>query len=81
MTDGVAYLFLNSHEVTVQEVFDQGGALEELCLWCHTCDPKGEATTTFDYRYFTDHAVVVGHAYSDMWRTALMRAERHCGFK
>ena len=32
----------NGHEMEIQCFYEQGGGIEELFLWCHTCDPEGD---------------------------------------
>lgn len=33
---------VNGHDMEIQPFTGQGGGLEDLFLWCHQCDPRGD---------------------------------------
>lgn len=78
-TMNYANVMLYDHPMTISEVFEQGGGLEEITIWCHRCDPTGAKTINVEYRDFADVGELsVGlTALSAMWRTAFLQAERH----
>lgn len=45
MIKGMLELF--GHHVTIQPFYGQGGGIEDVHAWCHTCDPRG-AHRAFD---------------------------------
>ena len=36
------WMIENGHRLELQQWSGQGGELENLVIWCHTCDPEGE---------------------------------------
>lgn len=34
--------YLNGHLLDILPIYGMGEVLEEVVVWCHTCDPKGE---------------------------------------
>jgi hypothetical protein len=43
----------NGHQMSITIFYEQGGAQEELSLWCHTCDPAGNDTDEYDLQNMT----------------------------
>lgn len=45
---------INGHYFTVHAVAEMGGGLEEIIMWCHTCDPEGADTFVVEKRKVPD---------------------------
>lgn len=41
---------VNNHHMEINAFSDQGGGLEEIYFWCHTCDPEGKNLFLIDVR-------------------------------
>lgn len=38
----------NGHTMEINRFCGQGGEVEDVWLWCHTCDPEGRDIITYD---------------------------------
>ena len=41
----------NGHGLELGWYHDQGGGIEEVWVWCHTCDPEGDYLFKRDLRF------------------------------
>jgi hypothetical protein len=55
----------NGHDLEVIEVYGMGEGVEELTLWCHTCDPEGKATQNYDMERYPKWRLAMAQARND----------------
>lgn len=41
---------INGHDMEIQVYREMGGGIEEVALWCHSCDPTGASTWNYPCR-------------------------------
>lgn len=52
----------NGHDMELQLWADQGGGVEEIVVWCHTCDPTGVNLIKKEYTDREDLLVITNEA-------------------
>lgn len=64
------YKSVPGHELELQFWHGQGGELEDIAVWCHTCDPEGKEVMMREVRYLTA---------LDELEELILRVEGHIG--
>jgi hypothetical protein len=59
---------MNGHEMSLFDVHDQGGAVEEVVFWCHSCDPEGTSITS---------VLLTDHTHNDAYALLMQYARLH----
>lgn len=60
---------LNGHELEIQVWYDFG-AVEDLAVWCHTCDPPGRKVAIFNMREYPELGDAIKAALDYFFRHA-----------
>jgi hypothetical protein len=60
----------NGHDMEVIEVTGMGEGVEELTLWCHTCDERGERVLNYDMAHYPKWRLAMTQARQDAYQHA-----------
>lgn len=65
----------NGHEMEINVFYGQGGVLEDLYFWCHTCDPPGAEIPAINVMRGTEGAKHLREAQLELRKLAFQHSK------